>query len=67
MGIPNHSTYCDEGDTSSLFYGSEAVLPIELIALTNRTVKFDNPDNSEDLRANLELSMERREIAAIWQ
>lgn len=47
-----------------LVYGSEALLPLEPIVLTNRTTNMDMERNDEDLRANLDVTMERREVAA---
>lgn len=49
----------------SLVYGSEATLLIELIVLTKRATNVDMDNNDEDLRANLDVSMERREVAII--
>lgn len=51
----------------SLVYRSEAVLPLELMVLTNRTTNMDLGSNDEDLRANLDVSFELREVAGIRQ
>ncbi|XP_071708336.1 uncharacterized protein [Rutidosis leptorrhynchoides] len=49
----------------SLVYGSEAVIPAEINVLTMRIASFDESSNSEELRENLNLVEERREMAAI--
>ena len=50
-----------------LDYGLEVALPLELIILTNRTENLDMDSNDDNIRTNLDLSMERREVAAIRQ
>lgn len=47
-------------------HGSEVVLPLELMVLTEWT-SFYQTNNNDGLRTNLELSTERRKITVIWQ
>ncbi|XP_071699831.1 uncharacterized protein [Rutidosis leptorrhynchoides] len=49
----------------SLVYGSEAIIPAEINVPTMRIASFDESSNSEELRENLHLVEERREMAAI--
>ncbi|XP_071728244.1 uncharacterized protein [Rutidosis leptorrhynchoides] len=49
----------------SLVYGSEAVIPAEINVPTMRIASFDESSNSEELRENLNLVEDRREMAAI--
>ncbi|XP_071739404.1 uncharacterized protein [Rutidosis leptorrhynchoides] len=49
----------------SLVYGSEAVIPTEINVPTMRIVSFDESSNSEELRENINLVEERREMAPI--
>ncbi|XP_071732278.1 uncharacterized protein [Rutidosis leptorrhynchoides] len=49
----------------SLVYGSEAVMPAEINVPTMRIASFDESSNSEELRENINLVEERREMAAI--
>ncbi|GJT23751.1 reverse transcriptase domain-containing protein [Tanacetum coccineum] len=49
----------------SLTYGSEAVIPTEIGMPTYRTLHFNEAQNEEEIRLNLDLSQERRETAAI--
>ncbi|XP_071687895.1 uncharacterized protein [Rutidosis leptorrhynchoides] len=49
----------------SLVYESEAVIPAEINVATMRIASFDESSNSEELRENLNLVEERREMAAI--
>ncbi|XP_071695185.1 uncharacterized protein [Rutidosis leptorrhynchoides] len=49
----------------SLVYESEAVIPAEINVPTMRVASFDESSNSEELRKNLNLVEERREMAAI--
>ncbi|XP_071718068.1 uncharacterized protein [Rutidosis leptorrhynchoides] len=49
----------------SLVYGSEAGIPAEINVPTKRIASFDESSNSEELRENLNLVEERREMAAI--
>ncbi|GKC33971.1 reverse transcriptase domain-containing protein [Tanacetum coccineum] len=49
----------------SLTYGSEAVIPAEIGMPTYRTLHFNEAQNEEEMRLNLDLSQERRETAAI--
>ena len=51
----------------SLTYGTEAVLPAELEVGTIRTTYFNEENNAEELRHNLDLLEEKREIAALRQ
>nr|GEZ76171.1 reverse transcriptase domain-containing protein [Tanacetum cinerariifolium] len=54
------------GDTSfSLTYGTEAVIPVEIGMPTYRTRAVDVVNNDEELRLNLDLLEECRELAAI--
>nr|GFB17720.1 reverse transcriptase domain-containing protein [Tanacetum cinerariifolium] len=54
------------GDTPfSLTYETEAVIPAEIGMPTYRTTAVDVVNNDEELRLNLELLEERRELAAI--
>ncbi|XP_071728143.1 uncharacterized protein [Rutidosis leptorrhynchoides] len=48
----------------SLVYWSEAVIPAEINVPTMRIASFDESSNSEELRENLNLVEERREMAA---
>nr|GEY58216.1 reverse transcriptase domain-containing protein [Tanacetum cinerariifolium] len=53
-------------DTSfSLTYGTEAVIPAEIGMPTYRTTAVDVVNNDEELRLNLDLLEERRELAAM--
>ncbi|XP_071727538.1 uncharacterized protein [Rutidosis leptorrhynchoides] len=49
----------------SLVYGSEAVIPAEINVPTMRIASFDESSNSEELRENLNLVEECREMATI--
>ncbi|GJW49528.1 reverse transcriptase domain-containing protein [Tanacetum coccineum] len=49
----------------SLTYGSEAVIPAEIGLPTYRTMMIIECFNEEELRLNLDLLTERRELAAI--
>ena len=42
-------------------YGSEVVVPIEIRLMTLRTLTYDNQQNEEQLRLNLDLIDEVRE------
>nr|GEX10288.1 reverse transcriptase domain-containing protein [Tanacetum cinerariifolium] len=54
------------GDTPfSLTYGTEAVIPVEIGMPTYRTAVVDMVNNDEELRLNLDLLEERRELAAM--
>nr|GFA03981.1 reverse transcriptase domain-containing protein [Tanacetum cinerariifolium] len=54
------------GDTLfSLTYGTEAVIPAEIGMPTYRTTAVDVVNNDEELRLNLDLLEERRELAAM--
>nr|GEU85335.1 reverse transcriptase domain-containing protein [Tanacetum cinerariifolium] len=54
------------GDTPfSLTYRTEAVIPAEIEMPTYRTTVVDVVNNNEELRLNLDLLEERRELAAI--
>nr|GEY38547.1 reverse transcriptase domain-containing protein [Tanacetum cinerariifolium] len=54
------------GDTPfSLTYGTEAVIPAEIGMPTYRTAVVDVVNNDEELRLNLDLLEERRELAAM--
>ena len=49
----------------ALAFGTEAVIPIELKLPSARVVAFDEHQNLQSLRANLDLLEERREIAQV--
>ncbi|GJY52128.1 reverse transcriptase domain-containing protein [Tanacetum coccineum] len=49
----------------SLTYGSEAVIPAEIGMPTYQTIHFNETQNEEEMRLNLDLSQERRETTAI--
>nr|GFD23273.1 reverse transcriptase domain-containing protein [Tanacetum cinerariifolium] len=49
----------------SLTYGTEAVIPAEIGMPTYRTTSVDVVNNDEELRLNLDLLEERRELAVI--
>nr|GFA50303.1 reverse transcriptase domain-containing protein [Tanacetum cinerariifolium] len=49
----------------SLTYGTEAVIPAEIRMPTYRTTAVDVVNNDEELRLNLDLLEERRELAAM--
>ena len=51
----------------SLTYGSEAVLPLEIGLPTDRVLHFNEEETETDMRANLDLLQERREVAALRQ
>nr|GEX80451.1 reverse transcriptase domain-containing protein [Tanacetum cinerariifolium] len=51
----------------SLTYGTEAVIPVEIIMPTYRTAAVDVVNNDKELRLNLDLLEERRERAAICE
>ena len=49
----------------ALAFGTEAVIPIELKLPSARVTAFDEPQNAQSLRANLDLLEERWEIAQV--
>ncbi|GJW53743.1 hypothetical protein Tco_0097828 [Tanacetum coccineum] len=49
----------------NLTYGTEAVIPIEIGMSTHQTSKLNEKTNDQELRLNLNLLEEQREIAAI--
>lgn len=51
----------------SLVYGSEELLPLELIILTNRTTNVEMDKKYYNLSSKLDVSMERSEVTAIRQ
>ncbi|GJR80592.1 hypothetical protein Tco_0151377 [Tanacetum coccineum] len=56
----------NNGETPfSLTYGTEAVIPVEIGMPTYRTYNVNEKTNDQELRLNLDLLDERREIAAI--
>ncbi|XP_071708783.1 uncharacterized protein [Rutidosis leptorrhynchoides] len=57
---PKNST----GALISLVYGSEVVLPAEIVVPTERTLSFNQDRNARELYTNLDLLEERREMAA---
>ncbi|XP_071727539.1 uncharacterized protein [Rutidosis leptorrhynchoides] len=50
-----------------LVYGTEVVIPAEVLIPTNRITTFDEQQNDESLRENLDALEERRTIAHIRQ
>ncbi|XP_071727661.1 uncharacterized protein [Rutidosis leptorrhynchoides] len=55
------------GIKSRLVYGTEAVIPAEVLVPTNRITTFDEQQNDEALRENLDALEERQTIAHIRQ
>ncbi|GJS79362.1 reverse transcriptase domain-containing protein [Tanacetum coccineum] len=54
------------GETPFSFtYESEAVIPAEIGMPTYRTIQFNEAQNEEEMRLNLDLTQEKRETAAI--
>ncbi|GKC71976.1 reverse transcriptase domain-containing protein [Tanacetum coccineum] len=54
------------GETPFSFtYKSEAVIPAEIGMPTYRTIQFNEAQNEEEMRLNLDLTQEKRETAAI--
>ncbi|GKB64000.1 reverse transcriptase domain-containing protein [Tanacetum coccineum] len=51
----------------SLTYGSEAVIPAEIGMPTYHTIHFNEAQNEEEMRLNLDLSQERKETSAIHE
>ncbi|GKF84061.1 hypothetical protein Tco_0248959, partial [Tanacetum coccineum] len=51
----------------SLTYGTEAVIPVEIVMPTLRTAEVDMIKNGEALEINLDLLKERRDQAAIQE
>ena len=49
----------------ALAFGTEAIIPIELKLPSARVVAFDEHQNSQGLKANLDLLEERREVAQV--
>ncbi|MDQ9816687.1 hypothetical protein RFZ01_20170, partial [Acinetobacter pittii] len=49
----------------SLTYGSEAVIPAEIGCPSARVLSAHQTDNEKELRTNLDLLEERRDLAAI--
>nr|GEV88570.1 hypothetical protein [Tanacetum cinerariifolium] len=49
----------------SLAYGSEAVIPAEIGMPTYRTIQWNEAENEEEMRLNLDLIQERRETTTI--
>nr|GEY66245.1 hypothetical protein [Tanacetum cinerariifolium] len=60
-----HEGACGMHAGASLTCGSEAVIPVEIGMPTYRTIHFNESQNEEEMRLNLDLSQERRETAAI--
>ncbi|XP_071687741.1 uncharacterized protein [Rutidosis leptorrhynchoides] len=59
------SIVCSTGETPfSLVYGLEAVLPVAIAIPTEKMMSFNQNQNSRDMRTNLELLQERREMTA---
>ncbi|GJU75071.1 hypothetical protein Tco_1272141 [Tanacetum coccineum] len=67
MGSPNNSLVDKHREKKpfSLTYGSEAVIPAEIGMPTYRTLLFNEAQNEEEMRLNLDLTQERKEAAAI--
>ncbi|XP_071714732.1 uncharacterized protein [Rutidosis leptorrhynchoides] len=49
----------------SLVYGTEAIIPAEILVPTKRVQSFDESSNGKGLHTNLDMLKEHREIAAI--
>ena len=49
----------------ALAYGVEAVIPLEVGLPTTRTTEFDAEENEDNLRKDLNLLEERRDMATI--
>ncbi|GKC84405.1 reverse transcriptase domain-containing protein [Tanacetum coccineum] len=49
----------------SMTYSSEAVIPVEIGMPTYRTIQFNEAQNEEEMRLNLDLIQEKRDTAAI--
>lgn len=49
----------------SLVYRLKSMISLELMVLTERKTNFNQSNNDNGIRTNLELSMDRREIPAI--
>ncbi|GKE28824.1 hypothetical protein Tco_1444208 [Tanacetum coccineum] len=49
----------------SLTYGSEAVIPAEIYMPTYQILQWNEEQNEEDIRLNLDLTQERRETTAV--
>ncbi|XP_071719461.1 uncharacterized protein [Rutidosis leptorrhynchoides] len=71
FGIPNEivsdngTQFKGESFRSCLVYGSEAIIPAEILVPTKRVQSFDESSNCEGLRANLDMLEEHGEIASI--
>uniref|UniRef100_A0A2N9FFW9 Integrase catalytic domain-containing protein n=1 Tax=Fagus sylvatica TaxID=28930 RepID=A0A2N9FFW9_FAGSY len=50
----------------ALAYGVEAVIPLEIGILTTRTTDFVVESNEDNLRKDLDLVEERRDLATVW-
>ncbi|XP_071687002.1 uncharacterized protein [Rutidosis leptorrhynchoides] len=50
-----------------LVYGTEAIIPAEILVPTKRVQSFDESTNGKGLHANLDMLEERKEIAAIQE
>ncbi|GKC94119.1 hypothetical protein Tco_1159561 [Tanacetum coccineum] len=63
-----HRTTAKTGNNCTPFnlvYGSEAILPPEIEIPTYRISSFEEDKNNEELRLNLDLLEERREVEAL--
>ena len=60
MGLQNNSEDSYRGDSFQLAYGSEAVIPTEVHMASHRVVKYQEEENNEQLRLNLDLIDEVR-------
>nr|GEV17989.1 hypothetical protein [Tanacetum cinerariifolium] len=67
MGPPNHAKTSNGETPFSLTCGSEVVITAEIGMPTYRTLLFNEAQNEEDMRLNLDLTQERREAPAIQE
>ncbi|GJU62271.1 reverse transcriptase domain-containing protein [Tanacetum coccineum] len=65
LGISNNGSCRKRMHPFSLVYGSEAVLSPEIVLPTYRVSNFDPTTNDANLRLNLDLLEERRELASL--
>ncbi|GKC44791.1 reverse transcriptase domain-containing protein [Tanacetum coccineum] len=70
--LPNilwaHQTMLKTSNDETLFsltYGSEAIIPSKIGMPTYRTIQFNEAQNEEEMRLNLDLIQERRETSTI--
>lgn len=60
MGLPHNTKNHTRESSFSLAFGTEAVLPPEVVFLTPRIENFEEGTSDKGLRANLDLVEERR-------